>query len=96
MPIYEILLHGCGLRLIDQKGRYREGGVYVWRAASADDESSAVALATASLLNDSSFTSEVWNASLHELKFTPEEIRKKARWRRAKETAPVFYIEDSD
>lgn len=31
-PVFEVLLHGQGLKLLDERGQNREGGVYVWRA----------------------------------------------------------------
>ena len=93
MPHYEIFLHGQGLKMIDQEGVKREGGVYVWRAVSADDEASAVTSAERDLLDDPVFRDEIWNDSLDEIRLSVEEIRRKSFWQKARDTGPVFYID---
>lgn len=96
MPVYEILLHGQGLKLLDDRDSKKEGGVYVWRVAKAPNEELAVALAQEALLRDPVFTGELHNDSIDEITFSAEEIREKPFWARAKETGPVFYIEEDD
>ncbi|HKI05846.1 MAG TPA: hypothetical protein VKK31_27950 [Thermoanaerobaculia bacterium] len=96
MPVYEILLHGQGLKLLDDKGSKKEGGVYVWRVAKAPNQDLAVALAREALLREPVFLEELRNDSTDEITFTVEEIREKPFWGRAKDTGPVFYIEEDD
>ena len=94
MPVYEVLLHGQGLKLLDPEGGKKEGGVYVWRAVKAPNEDLAVALAQEALLREPAFIAELHNDSIDEITFSAEEIREKPFWARAKETGPVFYIEE--
>jgi hypothetical protein len=94
MPSFEVLLHGQGLTLLDDNGQKREGGVYVWRVVTAENETSAVTLARKALLQDPLFLNEIWNDPKDEMVLEAEEIRKTPPGYEGNETSPVFYIED--
>lgn len=94
VPVFQILLHGKGLLLLDQSGNKREGGVYVWRAVTASDEVSALALVQEELLSDSHFTDEVWNESMDHVVFEAEEVIEKTSEEEAGDSGFVFYLEE--
>ena len=96
MPVFEVLLHGRGIKLVDPDGVSREGGVYVLCPVKAADEHAAVVLAREAIWEHTSFTDEVRNDSTEEIVFTAEEVNRRAFWQRGRRSAPVFYIEDED
>jgi hypothetical protein len=96
LPIFEILLHGRGLELLDENGAKRQGGVYVWRAVHAENETLALATATEQLLLEPEFLEEVWNESLGGVSFEADEIREKSATGEAHDTGFVFYIEEDE
>jgi hypothetical protein len=96
VPIYQILLHGEGLKLLDQQGNKRWGGVYVWRTVVAENEVSAVDQAREDLLRDPDFSADLWNDSIDELVFGADKILEKASEEEAGDSGFVFYIDEAE
>ena len=96
MAIYEVLIHATGIRLSDEEGGIREGGVYVWRVVTAEDEDSAVRLAREAVLRDPVFLDELRNERLDEVSFAAEEVREGSSDSDHVDTGFVFYIEEED
>jgi hypothetical protein len=96
MAVYEVLIHGTGLRIPDEEGGVQEGGVYVWRVVTAENETSAVRRAQEAVLSDPVFLDELRNEALDEVSLAAEEILERSAESGYVDTGFVFYIEEDE
>lgn len=94
MPKYAVLLHGKGLRLLNEDGIPESAGVYTWRVIEAGDRAEAKRAARTRLMSDESFTQELWNPENAPIEIEIEEICEAAR--SAEDSGLVFYFEDEE
>lgn len=92
MPRYLVLLHGKGLRLLDEDGTLVEGGVYTWRVLEADDPGRAGRVAATRLSTEEDLLREIWNPPGEPMEVEVEEVHEATD--SAEDSGFVFYCED--